>query len=130
MSFEADPKVEAGAGLFASALLSAIIGGVGALLVVDRYPSLDVDEVFMTSWWVLFSLLIALFLLVGGVRAGAPGRWRRSASECLLQGLLGGTGGALLSVTDSWSLLDSFLPFAGLFFLVYVVGRVPPWQLR
>jgi hypothetical protein len=66
MSFEADPKVEAGAGLFASALLSAIIGGVGALLVVDRYPSLDVDEVFMTSWWVLFSLLSALFLLVGG----------------------------------------------------------------
>jgi hypothetical protein len=130
MNSEAYPKLESGAGLFAAALLSAIIGGVGAVLVVDRYPSLDLDEVFITSWWVLFSLLSALFLLVWGVRTGAPGRWRRSASECLLQGLLGGIGGILLSVTNSWSLLDSFLPFAALFFLVYVAGRVPPWKMR
>lgn len=121
-SSEANPRLEGGIGILASALLAAIMGGLGAVLAVDRYPSLDLDEVFMTSWWVLFSLLNALFLFMRGVRTGTPLQWRRSASGCLLQGLLGGVAGILLSVTGSWSLFGSFIPFAMLFFVVSTVA--------
>ena len=96
-----------------AATAAAIIGGVGAVLVVDRDPTLDINEVFPTSWMTLMFILTAFFILIRGVRTGVPRKWGKLGAQFLLFGLVTGAGGVLLSLADLWSFVAplAFLAF-------------------
>ncbi|HKI03684.1 MAG TPA: hypothetical protein VKK31_17020 [Thermoanaerobaculia bacterium] len=112
MDSEANPSSENDAGLGSilvlAVIFASIIGGVGSVLIVDRYPRLHIDEAFLTSWMTLFCLLSALFIVIRGVRT-TPAKWRKLPAQFLLLAFLMAAGGVLLSLAELWSYLPLIL---------------------
>ena len=113
MDSEANPSSENDAGLGSilvlAVIFASIIGGVGSVLIVDRYPRLHIDEAFLTSWMTLFCLLSALFIVIRGARTSTPAKWRKLPTQFLLLAFLMAAGGIFLSLAELWSYLPLIL---------------------
>jgi hypothetical protein len=60
-----------GRGILAAALLSTVLGGIAAVWLADRNPSLRVELVFLPLWVLLFLLFFALFRFIPRKQGGA-----------------------------------------------------------
>lgn len=76
----AAPDKRMGRVILGAVLLSTVLGGIAAVWLADRNPSVKVELIFLPIWVILFLLFMALFVFVRRNRGLAPEESRRSAS--------------------------------------------------